>query len=452
MQGEKESYISSVKKHFRSFIFLTILCSFSSFQSLAETKSTINSVKEITFKNDHKINIRLAKKAQFKIFTLKSPQRLVVDLDNVIYKAEKKPKLPKYIDNFRHTDKDGKLRLVFELEQEFFIKKARFEKIKTDKYGSIVVQLTTNKKVATISNSVSGGKTKAKAKNSATAKTTEKVVTAVAAPANFADFIEEKVTEFDSSSDKTITPNTSSQKKESSSKQQNEKSTKKKSNYKPIIIIDAGHGGKDPGTVSKRSSEKNITLAYAKELRSHLLKTKKYRVYLTRDRDIFIPLRQRVQIARRKKADLFISLHVNSSPRKSAEGFSIYTLSEKSSDKQAEKLAQKENRADIINGMDFSATSKDIVNALIDMSQRDTKNRSSIFANKVINTVKKYNINTIQNTHRFAGFAVLTAPDMASVLIELGYSSNRNEEKLLNSKWYRRKVAKSITKAIDSYF
>jgi N-acetylmuramoyl-L-alanine amidase len=231
-------------------------------------------------------------------------------------------------------------------------------------------------------------------------------------------------------------------------------SKKRKEEPKKIIIIDAGHGGKDPGTIGNyaRTKEKNITLSYARELGKQLMLTKRYKVYLTRDEDFFIPLKQRVAIARKKHADLFISLHANASENTDAEGFSIYTLSETSSDKQAELLANKENRADIINGMDFSNASQDIVKTLIDMSQRESKNSSSRFANIVINSARQSGIAILQNTHRFAGFAVLTAPDMASVLIELGYLSNKNEEKMLNSLMYKRKIAQSIVDAIDEYF
>jgi N-acetylmuramoyl-L-alanine amidase len=219
-------------------------------------------------------------------------------------------------------------------------------------------------------------------------------------------------------------------------------------------VIDAGHGGKDPGTIGvyARTKEKNITLSYAKELAKHLMNEKKYKVYLTRDDDFFIPLDKRVAKSRRKKADLFISLHANSIVDKHISGFSIYTLSDNSSDKQAELLAQKENQADILSGIDFSGASKEIMKTLIDLSQRESKNSSARFAKYVIRDVKKADIEILQNTHRFAGFMVLTAPDMASVLIELGYLSNRHEEEMLNSSSYRRHVAKTLTNSVNQYF
>ncbi|MBM3579884.1 MAG: N-acetylmuramoyl-L-alanine amidase [Alphaproteobacteria bacterium] len=247
----------------------------------------------------------------------------------------------------------------------------------------------------------------------------------------FADFISDKVDEFDAKPPVAITRK-----------------------MKPIIIIDAGHGGKDPGTIGvfARTKEKNLTLAYAKELGKQLGNTGRYQVFLTRDKDVFIPLKARVERARRKKADLFISLHVNSAESQNASGVSVYTLSETSSDKQTELLAQKENRADIINGVNFSGASRDILKTLIDMAQRESKNSSSRFANITIQTLRNSGTEILQNSHRFAGFAVLTAPDMASILIELGYLSNREEEKLLNSLSYKRRVVAGLAKAVDRYF
>lgn len=257
------------------------------------------------------------------------------------------------------------------------------------------------------------------------------------------DFINAKVEEFDVSTRKVENP-------DGTSKYVVTKTPKKI----PIIVIDAGHGGKDPGTIGNfaRTKEKDLTLAYSKELAKQLMNTQHYRVYLTRDKDVFLPLKTRVEKARKIKSDLFISIHVNAIEDSKVSGFSIYTLSEKSSDKQAELLAQKENRADIINGVDFSGASRDIMNTLIDMSQRESKNSSSNFSNIVIKSVRASGIEVLQNTHRFAGFAVLTAPDMASTLIELGYLSNKQEEKLLNSLSYKRKLTASLVEAIEQYF
>ncbi|MBQ7285382.1 MAG: N-acetylmuramoyl-L-alanine amidase, partial [Alphaproteobacteria bacterium] len=208
----------------------------------------------------------------------------------------------------------------------------------------------------------------------------------------------------------------------------------------------------DPGAIGVSGIyEKNITLAMARELKEVLEKNSRYKVYLTRNRDIFIPLRDRVKIARRYDADLFLSIHADSAVNRRASGFSVYTLSEKASDKEAAALAEKENKADIVAGLNFAEHSKEVSDILLNLAQRETLNRSSEFATIMVSEMRK-SIHTLDNTHRFAGFAVLKAPDVPSVLVELGYLSNRNEEKMLRQKSYRKKLAVSASKAIDKYF
>lgn len=230
-----------------------------------------------------------------------------------------------------------------------------------------------------------------------------------------------------------------------------------KSNSKPkarqkIVVLDPGHGGKDPGAIGAygRTHEKNITLAMGKELKS-LLESRGYKVYLTRSTDIFIPLRQRVKIAQKYKADLFMSLHADSAMNRKATGLSVYTLSEKASDKEAAALAERENKVDIIGGVDFSENSKEINDILISLSQTDCRNKSSKFAGYMVSEMKK-SVKLVNDTHRFAGFAVLKAPDIPSALLEMGYLSNREEEQLLKQSSYRKKLAKSAAAAIDRYF
>ena len=156
-------------------------------------------------------------------------------------------------------------------------------------------------------------------------------------------------------------------------------------------------------------------------------------------------------IARSYRADLFISLHADAIKNKNVRGLSVYTLSEKASDKEAEYLAAQENKSDLIAGIDLSAESTDVTNILIDLAQRETMNQSSIFAVGLVKHLRKVT-KTLSNAHRFAGFAVLKAPDIPSVLIEMGFLSNRLDRKaLLNSK-YRKKIARSIGAAIDEYF
>lgn len=221
---------------------------------------------------------------------------------------------------------------------------------------------------------------------------------------------------------------------------------------KPLIVIDAGHGGQDPGATGLHDThEKIITLNYAKSLRTALVETGRYRVELTRDDDSYILLPERVAIARRAKADLFISIHADSNPRAQAQGLSIYTLSETASDDEAAALAERENKSDIISGIDLNTTDPDVANILIDLTQRETLNKSSNLADSIVRAMQKNRINTLESTHRFAGFRVLKAPDVPSVLIELGFLTNPEDERLLLSPDYRNRIINGIVEGIDHY-
>jgi len=225
-----------------------------------------------------------------------------------------------------------------------------------------------------------------------------------------------------------------------------------KSDLPPLIVIDAGHGGVDPGTIGDDGThEKDVVLWYARALANKLLGIKKYRVLLTRSDDNFIMLRKRVDIARKAGASLFISIHADSSDEDAARGLSIYTVSEKASDKEAEALAARENKSDIIGGMDLSDERPDVADILISLAQRETKNNSATFADLLVDSLSD-RVRMLPNSHRFAGFAVLKAPDIPSVLIEIGFLSHPQEEKILKSKPYRDKVVDGITVGIESYF
>jgi N-acetylmuramoyl-L-alanine amidase len=218
------------------------------------------------------------------------------------------------------------------------------------------------------------------------------------------------------------------------------------------VIIDSGHGGADPGTIGRSGIyEKHVTLAMAKELEKQLKATGRFIVVLTRNRDVFIPLRKRVKIARDAKANLFISLHADAVKNTQISGPSVYTLSERASDKEAEALAEKENKSDLIAGMDLSDESQEVANILIDLAQRESMNQSARFATQLISDLKR-RTKLLRNTHRFAGFAVLKAPDIPSVLIEMGFLSNRSDERRLQTAKYRKKFSSGIVAAISSYF
>lgn len=236
------------------------------------------------------------------------------------------------------------------------------------------------------------------------------------------------------------------------------KAIAKKSSSSPVIpvkktiIVDAGHGGPDPGALGKnKTQEKEVTLRAARFLKSALLKTGRYNVVMTRDTDKFISLGQRVKIGRMSQGDLFISLHADSSPRASTRGLSVYTLSKVASDKEAARLAAKENKADLFLGIDFDVELPEVANILIDLTKRETMNLSVKLASQLKNTLTSH-INLLSRTHRFANFAVLRTPDIPAVLVELGYLSNSEDERMLNSDIYLCKVAKQIVNAIDKYY
>jgi len=225
-----------------------------------------------------------------------------------------------------------------------------------------------------------------------------------------------------------------------------------KQSRRRVIVIDPGHGGVDPGTHGRGGTlEKDVVLTFGRELAKRLRATGRYDVYMTRDKDVFIPLRERVAIARRHKADLFISIHCNSNPKSSVKGLSIYTLSEKSSDKEAAALAHKENQSDVIAGINFQGESPEVTGILIDLAQRETKNYSSRFARSVVNYAR-HSTRLLEPTHRFAGFVVLKAPDVPSVLVELGFLTNHTEERELTSGKWRDRVSASMVSAVNRYF
>jgi N-acetylmuramoyl-L-alanine amidase len=221
---------------------------------------------------------------------------------------------------------------------------------------------------------------------------------------------------------------------------------------KPLIVLDPGHGGIDPGTHGQSGlQEKDLVLSVARSLRKTLEATGRYRVQLTRDSDVFIPLRGRVNIARAAHADLFVSLHADSNDRASVRGASVYTLSENASDREAAKLADKENMSDIIGGVDLSDNNP-VASILIDLAQRDTMNRSLRLAETVIGGLPAVTSVQAQSPHRSAGFAVLKAPDVPSVLIELGYLTNAKDENEMATEAWRGRVSRAISEAIDAHF
>jgi N-acetylmuramoyl-L-alanine amidase len=222
----------------------------------------------------------------------------------------------------------------------------------------------------------------------------------------------------------------------------------------PVIVIDPGHGGIDSGALAPSGvEEKSVVLAVAKKLAEKLERTRRFRVLLTRYDDTFLPLNERVKIARMNAAALFISIHADSISRGEGEarGATVYTVSDKASDADAAKLADKENKADLIAGIDLSNKSNDVADILFDLAHRETKNFSGLFARTLVGRMK-----TAAQMHktplRSAGFTVLRAPDVPSVLLELGFLSHPEDVKLLTSDAWRDKVATAMGEAIERFF
>ena len=222
---------------------------------------------------------------------------------------------------------------------------------------------------------------------------------------------------------------------------------------RPLVVLDPGHGGIDNGPkAASGETEKDLVLEFALKLRDKLERSGKYRVAMTRSDDTFIPLAERVHFARVQGGALFVSIHADAIPRSEgqAEGATVYTLSEHASDAEAARLAEAENKADVIAGVDLTAEPNDVANILVDLAQRETKSYSMKFARTLVGELK-----TTARLHKqplkAAGFKVLTAPDVPSVLVELGYMSTKDDLKLLTSAAWQAKTAAALAQAIDTF-
>jgi N-acetylmuramoyl-L-alanine amidase len=222
---------------------------------------------------------------------------------------------------------------------------------------------------------------------------------------------------------------------------------------RPVIVIDPGHGGPDNGTQAGGSEfmEKNLVLTFGLALRDRIQKSGKYRVVMTRDDDTFVPLDERVRVARSQSAALMVSIHADALPRGEgdARGATIYTLSEKASDSEAERLAEAENRSDAIAGVTISAEPV-VTDILIDLAQRETRTFSNRFA-RILMGEMKTTVRMHKHPLKSAGFRVLKAPDVPSVLVELGYVSNKGDREHLVSESWRNRTAGAMAQAIDAF-
>ncbi len=354
--------------------------------------------------------VEMTRQPAYQIFTLSNPYRVVIDLPEMTWDA-KKVKARGLVKGFRHgLFRPGVTRIVIDAAKPISIAKHFILDGAEGKGHRLVVDLAPVTKTAF-------AKSERKVQSSDWAKVSKVEQKTVVMPAPSSGGVD-------------VAPKPS----------------------KPMIVIDAGHGGPDPGAIGGGGTyEKHITLAVAKAVRKLLIKSGRYSARLTRDRDFYIPLRKRYRIAEDSKADLFVSLHADKIERSSVRGASVYTLSERSSDKEAAKLAAKENKSDIIVGVDLTGYDEVVARTLLDFEQRATMEMSWHFAEILVGELGK-EIKLLRNTHRFAGFAVLKSPTVPSVLIELGYLSNRKDEKLLKSPKQQQKIAKALLRTIDAYF
>lgn len=221
----------------------------------------------------------------------------------------------------------------------------------------------------------------------------------------------------------------------------------------PLVVLDPGHGGIDAGaSASDGQHEKNLVLDFARALRTALERTGRVRVALTRDSDVFLRLDDRVRFARERQAALFLSIHADSMARPllGVSGASVYTLSERASDREAAAYAERENRADAIAGVEQPPENEEVADILFDLMHRETKNFSVHFARLVVEQMRAH-VRMVRNPHRFAGFRVLRAPDVPSALIELGYLSSRSDVQQLSDPEWRRRAAESVARAVTTF-
>ncbi len=421
----------------RLFLFIVTLTIFSgllTYEALAQTELNINSLRIGTHPEKTRMVVELSQPANFRVFYLSAPPRVVIDLPSFGWKAGTPPLPP---GSLVRAVRQGPLqpgisRIVVETENAVSLQNAFTMPASGSNPDRVVIDFSKAGATYSPAQQRSFGSL-----NNDNIKTAPKPDNKIAK--------EDHVLR--------LPVETAKPKAETVPVSVPVAPVPGLRDIKPMIVIDPGHGGQDPGALGDAGhKEKNVTLAVAKDLKKALEDTGRYNVQLTRSTDIFIKLQDRVKIARRIGADLFISLHADSIDKPGVHGASIYTLSNKASDEQTAKLAARENRADLIAGVDLSHEDKEVADILIDLAMRDTMNQSKFFANTVVNNIDASQIDLLEKPHRFAGFAVLKAPDIPSVLIEMGFMSNRKEVTQLSSPAYRKKLAAAITAGVDGYF
>ncbi|NVJ99370.1 MAG: N-acetylmuramoyl-L-alanine amidase [Alphaproteobacteria bacterium] len=352
--------------------------------------------------NSTRFVLDVSEKASPSIFLLADPYRIVIDLPEADWHASDRVRTVGAVDGYRHgLFAPGIYRIVLDLKAPAVLKSS-FNLPPKGNYGHrLVIDLESTSR--------------------------ERFVAAVAASKTSRPAIVARAT-----------PEVSSPRRSASGKR--------------IIVLDPGHGGPDPGNLGVIGvHEKVITLKIAQAIRDELNRTGRYDVRMTRDRDIFYKVRERFRIARRHNADLFISIHADAISKPSVQGGSVYNLSETASDAEAARLAARENKADLIAGVNLDEADDDVSSILIELAQRETMNYSAQFASILVGELSR-DVPMLKRGHRFANLGVLKAPDVPSVLFEAGYLTNRDNARFLNSSSGQKKIAQAVRRAIDRYF
>lgn len=394
-----------------------------------------------------RIVVDLDRKTDFRVFTLADPPRLVIDLPQTDWKIPRSRPVNTgdILRNYRSGDLDGGLtRIVFDLRRTAVVAAAfTLDKTATAR-NRVVVDISPASEnlfraglERIYGNKALGGTgvqaSAAPAMNSVAAARNDSVARAVPETAK--------------------TPDVETPLRKPAAARSTAPALRGAAERKYVIVIDPGHGGADPGAVADNGVlEKNITLAVALELRRQLEETGRYRVVMTRERDVQIRLRDRLELARKVQADLFISLHADKIARTDVRGASIYTLSRTASDAETARLAERENAAGVVAGVDLSSESQEIAGILLDLAMREKMNESSLLARFLEDAFRRKSVRLLPNSHRSAGFAVLKAPDVPSVLIETGFLSSPAEVKLLSSAEFQRRISSAIVDGVDAYF
>ena len=406
-------------KNYLNGIFLTliffVLLSLKNLTVFADQKNNLEKNPTSCEIQENKIicfNIKINN--NFQVNLLDDPYRILMNFKNKFNFNNKNIKTNKLIKNVRFNKKniDG-ARLVIELRQPAIITDIIYDKLISEDFINLQILLSnttvTNFAVAKHLLKENDGKF-----------------------LNFKQSLKFKLIEMPEEETKRLINNTSKE--------------------KYIVFIDPGHGGRDPGAIGRLGTlEKNITLKTSIMLRKALKRYKNINSILSRDKDIYLSLKERTKLAKINNADIFISLHADSSKNKKANGISVFSLSDKASDKEARMLAKRENDVDNFLGNKNKIKDPIIYNTLIKMFQRKAMNDSSYLAKKILSNLEKTKL-AVNRGHRFAGFAVLKSYEIPSVLIEIGFLSNKQEEKkMLNTK-YLNELSNGLAVAIGNYF